>query len=360
MKYLISILFITFVSCSNFIQRENRIREINLKNENMIITNFVDQLFEKLSKLFDKALNNLLYLFDNANTETILKELKEVHINSDNFLKEHNLNKMIEVENKVNVQINEGIKFEIHAIDKYLRLNKFPESFIKYINDWIKQKKQPLKFNPFSSFKNQMEFDEKELYKNISQKLKNINELETEFKKSYDNIVMIIAIYQMFLDKSISEITQNLKSVFPKIKAIFSNEKQFNDLKKKIRTFFIIKNIATIEDFDLLNKGYDLIFSKILATYKLDLFEGICSMMIKILNDYNIFIHENHKGIPAYSIIVEGIIKIFKQYNFHQFISDIKSVLKNFSAKIVSILTQKKINFEKILPQLKEKINSMK
>ena len=65
--------------------------------------------------------------------------------------------------------------------------------------------------------------------------------METEFKKSYDNIVMIIAIYQMFLDKSISEITQNLKSVFPKIKSIFSNEKQFNDLKKKIRKFFIIK-----------------------------------------------------------------------------------------------------------------------
>ncbi len=62
MKSYIIILLITLISCSKFIQKQKRIRDINLKNKYSIIQDEINKIINDFLISFPEAFKSLIYL----------------------------------------------------------------------------------------------------------------------------------------------------------------------------------------------------------------------------------------------------------------------------------------------------------
>ena len=70
-------------------------------------------------------------------------------------------------------------------------------------------------------------------------------------------------------------------------------KKKINEFKKKLRTFFIVKNLASVDDYKILIKSYKIIIEKLFLVFKLDfLYKYSIIQITDLLHDFNIFIHE--------------------------------------------------------------------
>jgi hypothetical protein len=205
---------------------------------------------------------------------------------------------------------------------------------------------------------------------------KMLNELKT-YAKQLPNLIKTLAVPMIEqnltkffnemskdIDKSMPEIIKNLKETFPKIQAIFHNKKKIEEFKQKFKTFYIFKNIASVEDFDIVIKAYQIIFENLLKVLKLEhLYKYTLSMTSQTLNDLNIFIHgiKDRKYFSEYYINL--IEKIFTTYNINNLIVDLKEAM-NSLRKLVNKLEKEEIfeelGINKLMEKFKEKVDSMK
>ncbi len=130
MKSYIIILLITLISCSKFIQKQKRIRDINLKSKYSIIQDEMNKIINDYLNFFQETLKSFLYLADNENFDKTLSVFKELIKNAENFLKVNSLDNIIEREKKIQNQI-ETIRYNSHAIMNYIKENKFFYEFAK-------------------------------------------------------------------------------------------------------------------------------------------------------------------------------------------------------------------------------------
>ena len=95
------------------------------------------------------------------------------------------------------------------------------------------------------------------------------------------------------------QIIYTLKLVYQKLKSIFNSKKKFDDFRKHFRIFFKINQTTSIEDYELLLKSYDVLFINFFQKLVEELkFQNSFDYFNKyILNDINILVHENHKGV---------------------------------------------------------------
>ena len=115
MKSYIIILLIALISCSKFLQKQKRIRDINLKSKYSIIQEEINRLFNIFLNFFPETFKSLLYLADNANFDKILNDFKELNKNADSFLKVNPFDKLVEREMKITNQL-ETIRYNSPAI----------------------------------------------------------------------------------------------------------------------------------------------------------------------------------------------------------------------------------------------------
>ena len=160
------------------------------------------------------------------------------------------------------------------------------------------------------------------------------------------------------------DIISFLKETFPKIQAIFHNKKKIEEFKQKFKTFFIFKNIASVEDFDIVIKAYQIIFENLFKVFKLEhLYKYSLSIISQTLNDYNIFIH----GIKDRKYYIEYYInlfeKIFTTYNINNLIVDLKEAMNSLRTLIKRLEKKdliKELGLYKLMEKFKEKADKMK
>ena len=346
MKSYIIILLITLISCSKFLQKQKRIRDVNLMSKYSIIQDEINKLFNILLNFFPETLKSFIYVADNANFDKIFNEFKELNKNADDFLKVNPFDKLVEREKKIENQIS-SIRYNSHAIMNYIKENKFPDDLAKKIKQSLDISTQP-NFRVDLLLKNfiiaKKELSDKQKYEQSLTILK-------MYAKQLPNLIKTLAVPMIEqnltkffnkiskeIDKSMPEIIKNLKETFPKIQAIFHNKKKIEEFKQKFKTFYIFKNIASIEDFDIVIKAYQIIFENLLKVLKLEhLYKYTLSMTSQILNDFNIFIHgiKDRKYFSEYYINLYE--KIFTTYNINNLIVDFKEAmnsLKNIVKRI--------------------------
>ena len=124
MESYIIILLIALISCSKFIQKQKRTRDINLMSQNSIIQDEMNKIINDYLNFFQETLKSFLYLADNENFDKTLSVFKELNKNAENFLKVNSLDNIIEREKKKPNQI-ETIRLNSHAIMNYIKENKF-------------------------------------------------------------------------------------------------------------------------------------------------------------------------------------------------------------------------------------------
>ena len=153
------------------------------------------------------------------------------------------------------------------------------------------------------------------------------------------------------------EIIKNLKETFPKIQAIYHNKKKIEEFKQKFKTFFIFKNIASVEDFDIVIKSYKVLIEDFFAVFKLEiLYQYTFSFYSKYLNDYNIFIHgkKDRKYFSEYFINL--LEKIITTYNIKNLVTDFKEAI-NILKNIVKRIEKDRLGINSLIERLKEKVD---
>ncbi len=371
MKSYIIILLIALISCSKFLQKQKRIRDINLKSKYSIIQEEINRLFNIFLNFFPETFKSLLYLADNANFDKILNDFKELNKNAKNFLKVYSYDNLVEREIKVMKQIN-GIKPNSQAIMSYIKDNKFPDELAKKIKQMIDQSKDKPDYYTNSGF---ILYNFQSLIKLLSDKQqydKTLDNLKMQVKQLpvliknmgvpmiKDNLIMYFNQISKSIDQSMPEIIKNLKETFPKIQAIYHNKKKIEEFKLKFRTFFVFKNIASVEDFDIVIKSYKVLIENFFSVFKFEsLYQYAISFYSKYLNDMNIFIH----GIKDRKYFVEYFInlleKIFTTYNIKNLVTDFKEAM-NTLKNIVKRIEKDGLGIDSLIERLKEKVDKYK
>ena len=304
MKVYITILLISLISCSNFIERQKRIQNLNLKSSKSELANLIQFGIDFYFNLLEKTYENLVYIFDETHIDSILKEMKKVRQDAESFLKKNPYNKIVSSEEKVYTQISK-IRYNAHTIEAYITQNKFSEEFVKFVKRFLKEQEKSkdldiqyiLLFNHLQKLK--IILSDERLYeeyvKEIIKKIKSFpGEIEKEKdieKKLKEAFIIAFKKLSMKIDKNMPEMMKVIKSVFPKIKSFIMNTKKNNELKQKFKTFFIIKNIATVEDFDILIEAYDKLFFNLLNVYKLEIYKIMFSVFQYFYKEMKIFIY---------------------------------------------------------------------
>ena len=175
-----------------------------------------------------------------------------------------------------------------------------------------------------------------------------------------DNLIMYFNQISKSIDQSMPEIIKNLKETFPKIQAIYHNKKKIEEFKLKFRTFFVFKNIASVEDFDIVIKSYKVLIENFFSVFKFEsLYQYAISFYSKYLNDMNIFIH----GIKDRKYFVEYFInlleKIFTTYNIKNLVTDFKEAM-NTLKNIVKRIEKDGLGIDSLIERLKEKVDKYK
>ncbi len=372
MKSYIIILLIALISCSKFLQKQKRIRDINLKSKYSIIQEEINRLFNIFLNFFPETFKSLLYLADNANFDKILNDFKELNKNADSFLKVNPFDKLVEREMKITNQL-ETIRYNSPAIMNYIKENKFPDDLAKTIKIVLEGQTQPI-FSVNLLLKNlilaKKEFSDKQKYEKMLNDLKMYAKQLPILIKTLavpmieQNLTKFFNEFSKEIDKSMPEIIKNLKETFPKIQAIFHNKKKIEEFKQKFKTFFIFKNIASVEDFDIVIKAYQIIFENFFKVFKLEhLYKYTYFTISQYLNDLNIFIHgiKDRKYFSEYYINL--IEKILTTYNINNLIVDLKEAM-NSLRKLVKRIENKKffeeLGINKLKEKFKEKVDKMK
>jgi len=259
---------IALISCSKFIQKQKRIGDINLKSQYSIIQDEINKIINIFLITFPETIKSFIYVAENANFDKILNDFKELNKNADSFLKVNPYDKLVEREKKIQNQL-ETIRYNSPAIMNYIKENKFPDDLAKKIKQMIDEQTQPI-FSVTLLLKNfiytKKELSDKEKYEDILNKLKQNTKELPKLIKTFGEIVIQVRIIDYItklsrnLDDAMPEIIKYLKETFPKIQAIFHNKKKIEEFKLKFKTFFIFKNIASVEDFDIVIKAYQIIF----------------------------------------------------------------------------------------------------
>ena len=369
MKSYIVILLIALISCSTFLQKQKRIRDINLKSQYSILQEEMNKMINTFLNLFPEIFKSLVYIFDNANFDKIVSDFKVLNKNAETFLKQYSYDNLVEREIKIMKQID-GIKPNSQAIISYIKDNKFPDELAKKIKQMIDQSKDKPDYYTNSGF---ILYNFQSLIKLLSDKQqydKTLDNLKMQVKQLpvliknmgvpmiKDNLIMYFNQISKDIDKSMPEIIKNLKETFPKIQAIFHNKKKIEEFKLKFRTFFIFKNIASIEDFDIVIKSYKEIFEKLLAVFKLEIFYTLIGVS-DTLNDFNIFIHgiKDRKYVNEYYINL--LEKIFTTYNIKNLVTDFKEAM-NTLKNIVKRIEKEGLGINSLIEKLKEKADKYK
>ncbi len=349
MKSYIVILLIALISCSTFLQKQKRIRDINLKSQYSILQEEMNKMINTFLNLFPEIFKSLVYIFDNANFDKIVSDFKVLNKNAETFLKQYSYDNLVEREIKIMKQID-GIKPNSQAIISYIKDNKFPDELAKKIKQMIDQSKDKPDYYTNSGF---ILYNFQSLIKLLSDKQqydKTLDNLKMQVKQLpvliknmgvpmiKDNLIMYFNQISKSIDQSMPEIIKNLKETFPKIQAIYHNKKKIEEFKLKFRTFFVFKNIASVEDFDIVIKSYKVLIENFFSVFKFEsLYQYAISFYSKYLNDYNIFIHgiKDRKYFSEYFINL--LEKIITTYNIKNLITDFKeamNTLKNIEKRI--------------------------
>jgi phosphopantothenate synthetase len=251
MKSYIIILLITLISCSKFIQKQKRIRDINLKSQYSIIQEEINKIINIFLISLPETIKSFIYVAENANFDKIVSDFKELNKNADNFLKVNPFDKLVEREKKIQNQL-ETIRYNSHAIMNYIKENKFPDDLAKKIKQMIDGQTQPI----FSAnllllrLKNaKKELFDNQKYEKILNDLKQHTKELPNYIKLLGQIIIQVRIIDYItrlsriFDDAMPEIIKYLKETFPKIQAIFHNKKKIEELKQKLKTFFIFKKL---------------------------------------------------------------------------------------------------------------------
>ena len=371
MKSYIVILLIALISCSTFLQKQKRIRDVNLKSQYSILQEEMNKMINTFLNLFPEIFKSLVYIFDNANFDKIVSDFKVLNKNAETFLKQYSYDNLVEREIKIMKQID-GIKPNSQAIISYIKDNKFPDELAKKIKQMIDQSKDKPDYYTNRGF---ILYNFQSLIKLLSDKQqydKTLDNLKMQVKQLpvliknmgvpmiKDNLIMYFNQISKDIDKSMPEIIKNLKETFPKIQAIFHNKKKIEEFKLKFRTFFIFKNIASVEDFDIVIKSYKVLIENFFSVFKFEsLYQYAISFYSKYLNDMNIFIH----GIKDRKYFVEYFInlleKIFTTYNIKNLVTDFKEAM-NTLKNIVKRIEKDGLGIDSLIERLKEKVDKYK
>ena len=368
MKSYIIILLITLISCSKFLHKQKRTRDINLKSNYSILHDEINKIIKNFFNFCQETLKSFIYLADNANFDKILNDLKELNKNTENFLKVYSYDNLFEREKKIKHQIS-SIRLNSHAIMNYIKENKFSDEIAKKIKQMIDNKTDlsifriDLILTDIKSLKERLS-DQKE-YEGILNRLKNdakdtpnsIKNLIPLFKKDLINYFTKLS---RNFDEAMPEIIKYLKETFPKIQAIFHNKKKIEEFKQKFKTFFIFKNITSVEDFDIVIKAYQILIENFYKVFKFAKFYKYSFFPIsQTLNDYNIFIHgiKDRKYFSEYYINL--IEKIFTTYNINNLIVDLKEVMNSLKNSIKRI-EKDELGINNLFEKFKEKVDKMK
>ena len=371
MKSYIVILLIALISCSTFLQKQKRIRDINLKSQYSILQEEMNKMINTFLNLFPEIFKSLVYIFDNANFDKIVSDFKVLNKNAETFLKQYSYDNLVEREIKIMKQID-GIKPNSQAIISYIKDNKFPDELAKKIKQMIDQSKDKPDYYTNSGF---ILYNFQSLIKLLSDKQqydKTLDNLKMQVKQLpvliknmgvpmiKDNLIMYFNQISKSIDQSMPEIIKNLKETFPKIQAIYHNKKKIEEFKLKFRTFFVFKNIASVEDFDIVIKSYKVLIENFFSVFKFEsLYQYAISFYSKYLNDMNIFIH----GIKDRKYFVEYFInlleKIFTTYNIKNLVTDFKEAM-NTLKNIVKRIEKEGLGINSLIERLKEKVDKYK
>ena len=371
MKSYIVILLIALISCSTFLQKQKRIRDINLKSQYSILQDEMNKMINTFLNLFPEIFKSLVYIFDNANFDKIVSDFKVLNKNAETFLKQYSYDNLVEREIKIMKQID-GIKPNSQAIISYIKDNKFPDELAKKIKQMIDQSKDKPDYYTNRGF---ILYNFQSLIKLLSDKQqydKTLDNLKMQVKQLpvliknmgvpmiKDNLIMYFNQISKSIDQSMPEIIKNLKETFPKIQAIYHNKKKIEEFKLKFRTFFVFKNIASVEDFDIVIKSYKVLIENFFSVFKFEsLYQYAISFYSKYLNDMNIFIH----GIKDRKYFVEYFInlleKIFTTYNIKNLVTDFKEAM-NTLKNIVKRIEKDGLGIDSLIERLKEKVDKYK
>ena len=372
MKSYIVILLIALISCSTFLQKQKRIRDINLKSQYSILQEEMNKMINTFLNLFPEIFKSLVYIFDNANFDKIVSDFKVLNKNAETFLKQYSYDNLVEREIKIMKQID-GIKPNSQAIISYIKDNKFPDELAKKIKQKIdEESKDKPDYYTNSGF---ILYNFQSLIKLLSDKQqydKTLDNLKMQVKQLpvliknmgvpmiKDNLIMYFNQISKSIDQSMPEIIKNLKETFPKIQAIYHNKKKIEEFKLKFRTFFVFKNIASVEDFDIVIKSYKVLIENFFSVFKFEsLYQYAISFYSKYLNDMNIFIH----GIKDRKYFVEYFInlleKIFTTYNIKNLVTDFKEAM-NTLKNIVKRIEKDGLGIDSLIERLKEKVDKYK
>ena len=371
MKSYIVILLIALISCSTFLQKQKRIRDINLKSQYSILQDEMNKMINTFLNLFPEIFKSLIYIFDNSNFDKILSDFKVLNKNAETFLKQYSYDNLVEREIKIMKQID-GIKPNSQAIISYIKDNKFPDELAKKIKQMIDQSKDKPDYYTNSGF---ILYNFQSLIKLLSDKQqydKTLDNLKMQVKQLpvliknmgvpmiKDNLIMYFNQISKSIDQSMPEIIKNLKETFPKIQAIYHNKKKIEEFKLKFRTFFVFKNIASVEDFDIVIKSYKVLIENFFSVFKFEsLYQYVFSIYSKYLNDYNIFIHgiKDRKYVNEYYINL--LEKIFTTYNIKNLVTDFKEAM-NTLKNIVKRIEKDGLGIDSLIERLKEKVDKYK
>ena len=369
MKSYIIILIITLISCSNFPFKQKRMRDNNLKGSFSILQDLVNVGIELCFESFNQFVDIVLYWTDDSKSSKIINTINEYSKITEDFVKAHSFNDLIKLEETIKKEIN-GIKLNPEKIDLYMRHSNFPSEIIDFVNGFVQEiLHRDEKLIDFNLFFSAIE-ESKKLFIDTQKREHFFNDLYTLIKNilynfKIEDIPIIIEyiikqIEQVLkdIDEIVSQSIYFLKIAFEKLKPLFNTKIKFDDFRKHFRTFFKVNQSTSIEDYDFLVKSYDILknnlFKKIVEELKFQIpFDYLEKM---IINDFNILVHENHKG-EAYAVEILKILeKIFIYYNTQNFISDFRNAV-NALNNIVTKIQKDDLNLKKWLPQLKDNLN---
>ena len=372
MKSYIIILIITLISCSNFPFKQKRMRDINLKGSFSILQDLVNVGIDLSFELFNQFVDIVLYCTDDSKSSKIIKTINEYSKITEDFVKAHSFNNLIKLEETIKKEIN-GIKLNPEKIDLYMKHSDFPSEVIEFINGWVTEiLHRDEKLINFQLFFSSIEESKKlfidtqkreELFNVLNELIKNfLNEIKIEDIPIYiENIINQIKQVLKEIDEIVSQAIYFLKISFEIFKPLFNSKIKFDDFRKHFRTFFKVNQSTSIEDYDFLIKSYDILknnlFKKIVEELKFQISFDYLEKMI--INDFNILVHENHKGEAYASGILKIFEKIFIYYNVQNFISDFRNAV-NALNNIITKIQKDGLNLKKWLPQLKDNLMNWK
>ena len=372
MKSYIIILIITLISCSNFPFKQKRMRDINLKGSFSILQDLVNVGIDLSFELFNQFVDIVLYCTDDSKSSKIINTINEYSKITEDFVKAHSFNNLIKLEETIKKEIN-GIKLNPEKIDLYMKHSDFPSEVIEFINGWVTEiLHRDEKLINFQLFFSSIEESKKlfidtqkreELFNVLNELIKNfLNEIKIEDIPIYiENIINQIKQVLKEIDEIVSQAIYFLKISFEIFKPLFNSKIKFDDFRKHFRTFFKVNQSTSIEDYDFLIKSYDILknnlFKKIVEELKFQISFDYLEKII--INDFNILVHENHKGEAYASGILKIFEKIFIYYNVQNFISDFRNAV-NALNNIITKIQKDGLNLKKWLPQLKDNLMNWK